>query len=56
MDAVNNISKDITIILIAHRLNTVKNCDQIFKLDKGKIVSKGTFDELINENKNFTSH
>lgn len=47
MDAVNNMSKDITIILIAHRLNTVKNCDIILKLDKGQIVAKGTFDELI---------
>ena len=47
MDAVNNISKDITIILIAHRLNSVKNCDIILKLDKGQIVAKGTFDELI---------
>ena len=51
MDAVNNLGKDITIILIAHRLNTVKNCDIIFKLDKGKIVEQGTFDEIINVKK-----
>ncbi len=49
MDAVNNISKDITIVLIAHRLNTVKNCDIIFKLDKGMLKGQGTFNELINE-------
>ena len=42
MDAVNNISKDITIILIAHRLNTVKNCDIIFKLEKGQIIKQET--------------
>ena len=47
MDAVNNIKKDITIILIAHRLNTVKNCDIIFKLDKGQLISEGTFKDLI---------
>ena len=35
MEAVNNLSKSITIILIAHRLNTVKNCDEIFLLEKG---------------------
>jgi ATP-binding cassette, subfamily B, bacterial PglK len=40
MDAVNNLSNNITIILIAHRLNTVKNCDIIYKLENGKIVSK----------------
>ena len=53
MDAVNNLSKDITIILIAHRLNTVKNCDIVFKLDKGQLVSQGTFDELLNTNNHF---
>jgi ABC-type multidrug transport system fused ATPase/permease subunit len=55
MDAVNNLSKDITIILIAHRLNVVKNCNIIFKIDKGQIVAKGTYEELINENKNTRS-
>jgi ATP-binding cassette, subfamily B, bacterial PglK len=53
MDAVNNLSKNMTIILIAHRLNTVKNCDIIFKLDKGKLIEQGSFEEIININKNF---
>ena len=48
MDAINNLRKDITIILIAHRLNTVKNCDIIVKLEKGRIVEQGTFDKIIN--------
>jgi ABC-type multidrug transport system fused ATPase/permease subunit len=47
MDAVNNLSNDITIILIAHRLNTVKNCDIIFKFDKGKLINQGTFEKVI---------
>ena len=51
MNAVNNLDKNITIILIAHRLNTVKDCDIIFKLENGKLISQGTFNELIN-NKN----
>ena len=50
MEAVNNLSKNITIILIAHRLSTVKNCDIIFKLDKGQLISQGTFDEVISNN------
>ena len=54
MDAVNNLNKDITIIIIAHRLNTVKNCDIIFKFDNGQLVSQGTFDEIISANKNFS--
>jgi ABC-type multidrug transport system fused ATPase/permease subunit len=48
MDAVNNLSKNITIIIIAHRLSTVKNCDFIFKLEKGQVIARGTFDEIIN--------
>lgn len=51
MDAINNLNKEITIILIAHRLNTVKNCDIIFKLDKGELVSQGTYEELNIDNK-----
>ena len=46
MDAINNLNKKITIILIAHRLNTVKGCDIVFKLDKGQIIKQGTFDEV----------
>ena len=53
MDAVNSLNKDITIILIAHRLNTVKNCETIYKLEKGQLVSQGTFEELLTSNKNF---
>ena len=53
MDAVNNLGKDITIILIAHRLNTVKNCDNIFKFERGELVGEGTFEELLSNNGNF---
>ena len=44
---INNLGKDIAIILIAHRLSTVKNCDIIFKLEKGQLVGQGTFDEIV---------
>ncbi len=50
MEAVKKLGKDITIILIAHRLNTVKNCDIIFKFEKGELVNEGKFDEIINSN------
>ena len=53
MDAVNNLSKNKTVILIAHRLSTVKKCDKIFLLEKGELKNEGTFDELINVNENF---
>ena len=53
MDAVNNLSKNKTIIMIAHRLSTVKKCDKIFLFEKGELKNEGTFDELIKINENF---
>ena len=53
MEAVSNLSKEITIIMIAHRLSTVKKCDMIFYLEKGKLINEGTFEELIKANDNF---
>ena len=47
MDAVNNLSKNITIILIAHRLNTVKICDKIYQIEKGEIIREGKYNELF---------
>ena len=42
-----------TIIIVAHRLSTIKNVDKIFFLDSGKIVDAGTFDELYDRNEKF---
>lgn len=42
-----------TIIIVAHRLSTIKNVDKIFFLESGKIVDSGTFDELFETNDNF---
>ena len=56
MSAINNLSENMTTILIAHRLSTVKNCDKIFLLEKGKIIDEGTFEELININESFSKN
>ena len=53
MDTLNRIKKDITIILIAHRLNTVKNCDNIFVLQDGQVKEHGSYDDLIKTSKTF---
>jgi len=47
MEAVHNLRKNITIIMIAHRLSTVKNCDNILLLEKGEVKDQGKFDKLI---------
>jgi ATP-binding cassette, subfamily B, bacterial PglK len=42
-----------TIILIAHRLSTVRACDLIFELDNGKIIGRGTYSELLKDSETF---
>lgn len=53
MDAIHDFSGKKTIIMIAHRLTTVEKCDQIFFMDKGKIIDQGTYQELLNRNSTF---
>ena len=48
-EAIENLTKKKTIIMIAHRLKTVRNADQIIVIDKGKIVQRGKHDELMQE-------
>ena len=48
--ALKNLSKSKTVIVIAHRLSTVKKADKILVLEKGNIVSEGTHAELIKKN------
>ena len=53
MEAIHRLGHEITIILIAHRLGTVKACDLIYLLHKGSLEAHGTFDELIQKNERF---
>lgn len=48
-EAIENLTRQKTIIMIAHRLKTVRNADQIVVIDKGKIVQRGKHDELMKE-------
>ena len=50
MDAIDALAHQKTVILIAHRLSTVRNCDQIVLLDQGTIKAKGAYVELLKEN------
>lgn len=50
MQNIEPISKGRTMLMIAHRLSTVRNCDAIIVIDKGKIMEAGTHDELMRRN------
>ncbi len=53
MEAVQKIRADKTIILIAHRLSTVKTCDTIFLMERGRLMAQGSYDELLAGNETF---
>jgi ATP-binding cassette subfamily B protein len=47
MQNIENISDDITIIIVAHRLSTLKDCTLVVELDKGRIVRIGDYEEIV---------
>ncbi len=49
-EAIETLMKNRTVILIAHRLSTVKNADQIIVIDKGTVVERGKHQELLDKN------
>ena len=49
MEAVEDLTKDKTVIMIAHRLKTVQKADRVFVLENGKIVQQGTHEELVKQ-------
>jgi HlyD family secretion protein len=53
MDAIHEFGGQKTIIMIAHRIKTVQNCNKIFYIDKGRVVDQGTYKELIERNDDF---
>jgi ABC-type multidrug transport system fused ATPase/permease subunit len=53
MEAIKRLAHKKTIILIAHRLNTVKDCDVIYVFNQGEVVGKGTYQELFDSNQTF---
>ncbi|HBO59776.1 MAG TPA: hypothetical protein DD624_07705, partial [Alphaproteobacteria bacterium] len=45
--AIDNLMKNRTVLVIAHRLSTVKNADRIFVINEGRIVEQGSHEELL---------
>ena len=55
MEAVAELTHDKTVIMIAHRLKTVRHADQIFVVDHGEIVQQGTHEELLSRCKAYAN-
>jgi ATP-binding cassette, subfamily B, bacterial PglK len=53
MTAVANLGRAKTIVMIAHRLSTVQHCDSIIMMERGAIVARGSYDELLRESTEF---
>jgi ABC-type multidrug transport system fused ATPase/permease subunit len=51
--AIENAAKVKTLVIIAHRLTTVRKCDPIYVIDDGRIVARGTYNELMESNAKF---
>ena len=49
MEAIEGLSKDLTLLIIAHRLTTVKNCTQIVELSNGNIKRVGSYQDIVNQ-------
>ncbi|MBB3229664.1 ABC transporter ATP-binding protein [Halomonas stenophila] len=53
IDAIHDFSGKKTIVMVAHRLATVKSCGRIYLLEAGRVIDSGTFDELVERNATF---
>jgi ATP-binding cassette subfamily B protein len=53
MGAIDGLNRELTIILVAHRLSSVRRCDLIVEIDNGKIVAQGTYQQLLETSPSF---
>jgi len=53
MDAIDGLSRDLTILMIAHRLSTVRRCDTILELERGRLVAQASYEQLLQSSPSF---
>ena len=53
MEAIGGLQRDLTILLIAHRLTTVRHCDTIAELEDGRIIAQAPYEELLQCSQSF---
>ena len=49
MDAINSLSNQITVLIVAHRQSTLKGCDTIIELESGKVKNIGSYSNVIDD-------
>lgn len=47
MEAIDDLSQELTIILIAHRLSTVQHADKIFLFEKGRLIAQSSYEDFL---------
>ena len=47
MQAIDQLGRDLTVLIIAHRVTTLRNCDTIYRLHRGTVIQQGSYDEVI---------
>jgi len=53
MNAIEELNRDLTIVIVAHRLTTVRRCDSIVELCGGRVIAQGSYDELLEHSLSF---
>jgi len=53
MDAIEELDRDLTILIVAHRLTTVRRCDTIVELNHGRVIAQAPYDELLECSQSF---
>ena len=53
IDAIESLNRDVTILLIAHRITTVRRCDIIMELENGRVVAQGAYEQLLERSHSF---
>lgn len=53
MDAIDGLNRELTILIVAHRLSTLRRCDIIVELQMGRVVAQGTYEELLQSSASF---
>jgi ABC-type multidrug transport system fused ATPase/permease subunit len=47
MEGIEQLADDLTVLIVAHRVTTLKRCDKIFRLDKGEVIKEGVYAEMV---------